>query len=74
MQAFERMRMRRVILSVAIATSVAGCASVNRSAGASGGAVVTGEERSVRAESGADTDSIATSGGNASDPTGTPAR
>jgi uncharacterized protein YceK len=66
--------MRTLLLIVAIATSAAGCASVNRATGASGGAVVTGETRSARAESGADTDSIATSGSNASDPTGTPAR
>lgn len=64
--------MRTLILTVAIATSLAGCAGVNRSSGAGGGTVVSGENRSTRAEAGSDTDSIATSGGNASDPTGTP--
>ncbi|MCA1665071.1 MAG: hypothetical protein LC659_12520, partial [Myxococcales bacterium] len=64
--------MRTLILTVAVATSLAGCAGMNRASGASGGSVVSGENRSNRAESGSDTDSIATSGSNASDPTGLP--
>jgi hypothetical protein len=64
--------MRMLIFVVAVATSVVGCAGMNRSSGASGGSVVSGENRSNRAESGSDTDSIATSGSNASDPTGAP--
>ena len=65
--------MRKLILTAAMAASVIGCAGMNRASGTGGGPVVSGENRSARAESGADTDSIATSGSNASDPTGTPA-
>jgi hypothetical protein len=64
--------MRTLILTVAIATTVAGCAGMNRASGTSGGPVVSGENRSNRAESGSDTDSVATNGSNASDPTGLP--
>jgi hypothetical protein len=67
------MAMRSLILTVAIATSVAGCAGMNRGSGVGGGSVTSGEERSVRAESGSDTNSVATNGSNNSNPTGTPA-
>jgi hypothetical protein len=46
---------------------------MNRGSGIGGGSVTSGEDRSVRAESGSDTDTIATNGSNNSDPTGTPA-
>ena len=64
--------MRTLIFTVAIATSVVGCAGMSRSSGIGGGVVTSGEDRSVRAESGSDTNSIATNGSNNSDPTGTP--
>ena len=65
--------MRTLILTVALATSVVGCAGMNRGSGIGGGSVTSGEDRSVRAETGSDTDTPATNGSNNSDPTGTPA-
>jgi hypothetical protein len=65
--------MRTLLVMVALATA-GGCASINRSGGASGAAVVSGETKSPAAEAGANTDSIATSGSNPSDPTAVPSR
>jgi len=67
--------MRTLLLTVAIATSVAGCAGINRGGGASAGPVVSGEIRSSDAETGANTDSVATNGSNTTYPAnGSPAR
>ena len=54
--------MRTLLLVVALGTVAGGCASFNRPGGASGGAVVTGEAKSQRAETGAATNSVATNG------------
>jgi hypothetical protein len=54
--------MRTILVVVALGTVAGGCASFNRAGGASGGAVVSGETKSERAETGAATDSIATNG------------
>jgi len=56
-------------LLIVVTLVAAGCASVNRSSGVSGGAAVSGETKSTSAASGADTDSIATSGSEPADPT-----
>jgi hypothetical protein len=54
--------MRTLLLAVTLGTVAAGCASFNRPGGASGAAVVSGETKSQRAETGAATDSVATNG------------
>ena len=62
----------RIFLLVVTLVAAAGCAGVNRSSGVSGGAAVSGETKSTSAASGADTDSIATSGSEPADPTFSP--
>ena len=66
--------MRTLLLVVTLAT--AGCASTgfNRSGGASGAEVVSGDTVTTSSESGAAYDNIATSGSNPSDPATGPAR
>jgi hypothetical protein len=59
--------MRTFLLAVTL-VATAGCAGVNRSAGISGGAAVSGETKTSSAASGADTNSIATSGSEPADP------
>lgn len=67
--------MRNLILTVALATSVVGCAGINRGTGLGGGTVTAGEERTPTTEAGANTDTIATSGSNTTYPTsGSPVR
>lgn len=66
--------MRTLLLVVTVAT--AGCASTgfNRSGGASGAEVVSGDTVTPSSKSGAAYDNIATSGGNAPDPASGPSR
>ena len=59
--------MRTALVLVAIVAG-GGCASINRSGGAGGGAVTTGEARTEASETGAATNSIATSGSESPDP------
>jgi hypothetical protein len=54
--------MRTLLLVVTLGTVAGGCASFNRPSGASGAAVVAGDTKSQRAESGAATNSVATNG------------
>jgi hypothetical protein len=56
-----------IVVTLGTAAAGSGCASFNRAGGASGAAVVAGETKTERAESGAATDSVATNG---SDTTG----
>lgn len=60
----------RTLLMLATVTLATGCASFNRTGGANGAQVVSGETKTQSAETGAATDNIATSGSNGSDPTG----
>ena len=62
--------MRNMVLAVALALAAGGCATFNRSGGESGGAAVSGENKTPSSESGAAYDNIATSGSNPSEPTG----
>jgi hypothetical protein len=58
--------MRTALLLVALVAG--GCASINKSGGAGGGSVVTGENRTEASETGAATNSVATNGSDVSDP------
>ncbi|MGZ3427706.1 MAG: hypothetical protein ACXVCV_13705 [Polyangia bacterium] len=58
--------MRTILLVVALATVAAGCAGVSRGGGASGAAVVSGETKPAAAETGANTNSVATNGSDTS--------
>jgi uncharacterized protein YceK len=58
--------MRTALLLVALVAS--GCASINKSGGAGGGSVTTGEARTEASETGAATNSVATNGSESPDP------
>jgi hypothetical protein len=59
--------MRTLLLVVALGTVAGGCASFNRPGGATGAAVVAGETKLARAETGAATNSVATNGSDNTD-------
>jgi hypothetical protein len=59
--------MRTALLLVALVAS-GGCTSINRTGGAGGGSVTTGENRTEASETGAATNSVATNGSESPDP------
>jgi len=59
--------MRTGLLLVALVAS-GGCATINRSGGAGGAEVVSGEARTEASETGAATNSVATNGSDSPDP------
>ena len=68
--------MHTLLLLASVTLATAGCASTgfNRSGGAGGAEVMSGETATPASESGAAYDNIATSGSNPSDPASGPAR